>query len=193
MIQMTSLSKDDYVDAARALGTDEAVVRSVVAVESNGKGLGDDGRPVILFEPHQFSRLTNHQFDKTHGGVSYPSWGDKPYPRTQAARWDQLEYAAKLDHDAAYLSASYGLFQIMGFNHEACGFPTVGEFVNAMRTERGQLMAFVAFVKANARMHKALCEKDWPMFAASYNGPGFRKNQYDAKLAAAYKRYSAGA
>ncbi len=161
-------------------------MRAVNSVESNGHGFAADGRVIILFEPHVFSRLTGHRYDATQGGVSYPVWGTKPYPKTQAARWDQLLYAANLDHDAAYQSASYGLFQIMGFNFAAAGFASVAAFVAAMaQGEREQLMAFVAFVTAN-HLAPALRAKNWAAFATGYNGPG-QVDAYSAKLATAYE------
>lgn len=186
-----TLTAQDYADAATALGCDVATVKAVRDVESNGKGFGPDGRPIILFEPHIFSRLTDHRFDKTHGGVSYPRQGLKPYPRTQAERWAQLEYAAKLPGaaEAAYQSASYGLFQIMGFNHLACGFVTVSDFVAAMhRSEREHLMAFVAFVQTH-HLDGFLRDRRWAAFANGYNGPAYQKFAYDTKLAAAYAKH----
>lgn len=184
-----TLVAQDYEDAATALSCDVATVKAVRDVESNGRGFGADGRPVILFEPHVFSRLTQHRFDDTQGGVSYPRWGMKPYPKTQAERWAQLEYAMNLDLPAAYQSASWGLFQIMGFNYAACGFHDVGAFVQAMRTsERAHLMAFVRFVQNN-HLDIFLRDHRWAAFAAGYNGPSYAKLSYDQKLAAAYARY----
>lgn len=185
------LIAQDYADAAARLACDVPAVRAVCAIESNGRGFGDDGRPVLLFEPHVFSRLTAHRFDATHGGVSYPKWGAKPYPKGQAARWDQMLYAARLDHDAAYQAASYGLFQIMGFNFRTCGFASIDDFVAAMQAgEREQLLAFVAYVQTN-RLDDELREHRWADFAARYNGPGFKANAYDTKLAAAHVKWSA--
>ncbi|MCR5874351.1 N-acetylmuramidase family protein [Phenylobacterium sp. J426] len=185
------LFAEDYAEAAARLRCDVAAIRAVDDVESNGRGFGPDGRPVILFEPHVFSRLTGHRFDSTHGGVSYPKWGQKPYKKTQAERWDQLLYAANLDREAAYKSASYGRFQIMGFNHEACGFPTVDAFVAAMRrSEREHLLAFVQFVISN-KLDDELREGRWEDFARRYNGPAYAANGYHTKLASAHARHAA--
>lgn len=181
----------DYADAADALKCDVAAVRAVDQVESNGKGFGPDGRPLILFEPHVFSRLTQHRFDDSHGGVSYPKWGAKPYPKDQKARWDQLLYAAKLDRDAAYQAASYGRFQIMGFNFALCAFSNVHGFVAAMQeSERAQLFAFVQFVSASG-LADELREHRWEDFARRYNGPAYATHGYHTKLAAAHARHAA--
>ena len=38
-------------------------------------------------------------------------------------------------------------------------------------------------------MHLALQKQDWATFAKLYNGPAYKKNNYDSKLANAYARY----
>lgn len=180
----------DFSDAADALKCDVAAIRAVYEVESRGEGFGPDGRPIILFEPHVFSRLTQHRFDSTHGGVSYKKWGSKPYPKDQKARWDQLLYAAKLDRDAAYQAASWGAPQIMGFNYALCAFSTVHEFVAAMsKSERDQLFVFVQFVSASG-LADELREHRWDDFARRYNGPAYATHGYHTKLAAAHGRWS---
>lgn len=185
------LTDQDFADAAQLLRCDVAAIRAVDEVESNGKGFGPNGRPIILFEPHVFSRLTGHKFDSTHGGVSYAKWGAKPYKKTQAERWDQLLYAAKLDEAAAYKSASYGRYQILGLNHAACAFPTVGEFVDAMkRSERDHLQAFCQFVLFN-HIDDELREHRWEDFSRRYNGPSYAKHGYHLRLAAAHARHQA--
>ena len=190
-----ALTLADFEAAAKIIGCDVATIRAVWEVESNGQPFGFDGRPTILFEPHVFSRETGHRFDKTHGGVSYPRWGQKPYPRGTAAErhtanWDKLIYAARLDRDAAYRSASYGAPQIMGFNFADCGFADVHAFVAAMSESAGaQLRAFIALIQA-WKLDDEMRERRWADFARRYNGPGFAKNAYDQKLAAAYQKWS---
>lgn len=45
------------------------------------------------------------------------------------------------------------------------------------------------FIKQSKVMHTALQNKDWATFAKCYNGPLYAKNQYDTKLATAYKKH----
>jgi hypothetical protein len=184
------VTNDDVRAVAKLLGVTTRHVRAVMAVESNGRGVHPETRrPVILFEPHIFSRETKGRFDADHPEISYPKWGARPYPSTQAQRYDQLSYAMTLDETAALRSASYGLFQVMGFNHKACGHDTVQSFVTAMiQGERAQLQAFALFVIANHEMHAALKLADWAGFARRYNGPAYAQNGYDQKLKAAYAR-----
>lgn len=179
------LTDADVAEAAAMVGLTPAHIAAVKAVESRGRGFEGD-RPIILFEPHVFSRETGGRFDRTHGGVSYPKWGMKPYRNEQADRYDQLTYAMRLDRTAALRSASWGLFQIMGFNHEAAGFSDVELFVKAhVASEREQLLAFCRFIRTNGYV-EALRREDWATFARRYNGPGYKKHAYHTKLAAAF-------
>lgn len=88
------------------------------------------------------------------------------------------------------LATSYGAFQIMGFNHEVCGFSSPQDMITAMATPEGQLQAFAGFIQGNPRIHNALKAKDWATFASGYNGPAYAQNNYDNKMAAAYSRHS---
>jgi hypothetical protein len=104
-------------------------------------------------------------------------------------QYTKLKEAYDLDATAALKSASWGKFQIMGENFKAAGYETVAEFVFALsQSESAHLRAFTSFVSNNKRMLAALKSKSWTAFAASYNGAGYKKNDYDTKMAAAYKR-----
>ncbi len=182
------LTRADYETIATQLGCEVEAVQAVVEVESGRAGaFGADGRPIILFEPHIFSRRTNRRFDATHPTISYPSWDASKYPRAQADRWNQLAAAYALDPVNAVASASYGLFQIMGFNHAACGFPDPKSFVTDMCVSQArQLAAFAAFVRSN-NLADELVRKDWEGFARGYNGSG-QVERYGGMMRDAYNR-----
>lgn len=184
-----ALKQADYASAAGALGCEAEAVMAVVAVESGKSGFASDGRPLILFEPHVFSRLTKRAYDASHPKVSYVTWDKSKYPATQSGRWDQLAEAAALDLENAVASASWGRFQIMGFNYPRCGFSSAKEFVAFLsQSEAQQLEAFVRFV-TNAGIADELQRLDWAGFALVYNGKGYAENQYDTRLAAAYAKF----
>jgi hypothetical protein len=186
-----SLSETDYTEAARKLGSEVAVVKAVAEVESGGDGFFDDGRPKILFEAHQFSRLTSHAYDKSHPDLSSPTW-DRSLYKGGKAEYERLEAAIALDAEAALKSASWGKFQIMGFNHEACGFAGVTDYVSAMYISEGQqLMAFLSYCQAND-LSRHLANRQWADFARKYNGPKYKENKYDEKLQRAYEKHSGG-
>jgi len=180
----TPLSLQDFVNVSADTAIPVAHLRAVRKVEAGPTGY-QNGRMLILPEPHWFSRLTNRRFDATHPALSYPSWGTRPYPRTQQARYEQLLAMIALDPDAGIESASYGAFQILGVNYRECGYASALDFVIGMsHSELPQLQAMIAFCKSKG-LTNALRRGDWTTFAAGYNGPAFRKNNYHVKLAAA--------
>lgn len=184
------LTRADFEDVASRLQCEWEAVAAVAEVESGPLGgFAADGRPIILFERHLFSRKTNSQYDATHPTISNRTPGG--YPRTQAERWAQLTQAFELNPEAALQSASYGRFQVLGQNFTNLGMPNAHDYVAKLaRSEKDQLEAFEGFVRANNLVDE-LQRKDWAAFARAYNGPGYAANQYDTKMAQAYARLKA--
>lgn len=190
---MTTLSKklteDNYVEVARQLNCEVAAVKAVTEVESRGSGFDPEGFPKTLFEGHWFHKLTNGKFSSTYPTVSYPKWTRTFYGKSWSAEKQRLTLASELDREAALMSASWGLFQIMGFNYKTCGFDSIQDFVNAMcHSEGAQLKAFANFV-INNNLSRHLIKHNWAAFAERYNGPGYASNKYDTKLAEAYIKF----
>jgi len=184
-------SRQKAAQIADRLQCDVAAVLAVAEVESGGRKDLPDGRPQILFEAHWFSRLTRGVYDRTHPAISSPTWNRALY-RGGAAEYDRLDEARALDETAALQSASWGAFQIMGFNHRACGFRTVQGFVKAIQgPDDNDMEAFMAFVHSNPAMHLALRANDWTTFARLYNGPGAVAS-YSGRIADAYRRHVGG-
>jgi hypothetical protein len=104
-----------------------------------------------------------------------------------------LYEALQYDADAAVKATSWGLFQIMGFNYEACGEKTLTGFLLAMHNnEDAHLALFAEFIEQRD-LDEALRGKRWAVFAHGYNGAGYAANAYDHKLAAAYARHKGAA
>jgi len=182
------LSHSDYVRASTQLDCQVACIKSVVEVESGSGGFLPSGRPKILFEAHQFSRLTEHAHDNKHPKVSSRKWDQSIYVGGEG-EYARLLEAMRLDRNAALQSASWGRFQIMGFNYHSAGFNSVEKFVLAMFYSEGKhLDAFVSFIKSS-KLDKALRDMDWVAFARGYNGGAYRKNNYDIKLRSAYEKF----
>lgn len=183
------LTEEDYQQAAGLLNCDVAAIKAVSEVESSGSGYFENDAPCILFEAHQFSKYSDHRFDESHPEISSKKWdrslylgGEKEYGR--------LQTAMTLDRTAALKSASFGRYQIMGFNHQAAGYDDLEIFVRDMFfAERHHLIAFVNFIKSNRRLLDAIQSLDWPNFARYYNGPSYAENHYDEKLESAYSKY----
>ena len=178
-----------YAALAAELGCEKAAVMAVADVESRGAAFLPDGRPTVLFERHVFRRLTGGAHDAEAPDLSAPTPGG--YGPGGAAQHDRLDRAIALDRRAALRATSWGRFQIMGFNAEMVGFADVEAFVRAIcDDEEAHLRAFGAYVRA-AGLVPSLIARDWAAFARGYNGPGWRRNRYDEKLAQAYARRKA--
>lgn len=178
-----------FAAAAWMLACDVAAIRAVAEVESGPYGaFNDDGSPVILYEAHYFHRLTSGRFAKSHPDLSYPNWKPGNYG-SNALQHDKLRRASALNREAAQMSCSWGLFQIMGENFRRAGHVSIQRFVNAaFRSADDHLRMFVNFIQSNGEMHDALRAHDWPTFASKFNGPGYKTNRYDEKMTAAYAR-----
>lgn len=184
----STISAAAYKQAASTLGCEVAAIRAVADVESKRDPFDRYGRPTILFERHKFRKFTASKFNKSHPDLSNAAGGYGKF----SEQYGKLARAAMLNEEAALKSASWGAFQIMGFNHKAAGHATVVGFVDAMAgSAERHLQAFVAFVSFHASLKKAIKDKDWAAFAKGYNGDGYAKNQYDTKMAAAYKKFKA--
>jgi len=191
------LSEQDLIDFASKYTIELAAIKAVNEIESNGKGFLIDGRPRILFEGHVFWRqLKNVNLDPTEflndftKNILYAKWTKKHYIGG-SGEYSRLEKAAGMSdlpavHDAAYASASWGAFQIMGFHYKSLGYSSVDAFVSTMYEDEGKhLEAFGKFLEAN-NLIRHIKNKDWEAFAKGYNGPGYKKNKYHIKLKKAY-------
>jgi hypothetical protein len=195
------LTQAGLVSALGQIGlapADAACIWTVVEVETGGvtQGFGFriDRRPQILFERHKFREFTAHRFDSVAPDLSGPPG---PYG-TLAVQYDRLNQAialcldAGLDAEPALNATSWGMGQVMGFNHGAAGFAAASAMVEAMTLgEDAQLAAMAGFL-VQSGLVDALSRRDWATFAAGYNGPAYAQNQYDVKLAEQYRRFAGG-
>jgi hypothetical protein len=166
-----------------------AQIWAVLTVETLGFGFLGDRRPRILFERHIFHARTSGRWAEKHPDLSNPRAGGYAGGR---AEYDRLERAIALDRDAALCSASWGIGQVMGFNHREAGYPSVDTLVAAMtQDEDAQLTAMACFIQSSG-CEPSLRARDWREFARRYNGPAYERNQYDRRLEAAHARFCVG-
>ncbi|MCR0983540.1 N-acetylmuramidase domain-containing protein [Roseomonas pecuniae] len=185
--------------AVTAMGLDPASdlprLWAVLTVESRGFGFQPDRRPKLLFERHVFSRETDRRFDKRAPDLSNSEAGGYI---GGAAEYERLDRAVALLADAgqapeaALRSASWGLGQVMGFNHETAGFPSAAAMVAAILDEEDEhLMAMAGFVRAH-KLGPKLKAGDWEAVAKTYNGKNFAEHGYHIKLRQAFEKFSSG-
>lgn len=190
------LATEDFELVASLLDVETAALKAVQEVETGGKGgFFAPGKPAILFEGHIFwTQLKKRGINpedhvKGNENILYPRW-EKGHYFGGIREYERLEKARLINKEAADASASWGMFQVMGFNYAACGEISVAGMVDSMiASEFNQLILAGRFIKQSKVMHTALQNKDWATFAKSYNGPAYAENKYDAKLAAAYLKH----
>ena len=134
------MTEEDFILVARLLDVEVTALKAVQQVETGGRGgFFAPGKPAILFEGHIFwNQLKKRNINpeshvKGNENILYPKW-EKGHYKGGMGEYDRLEQARKINHEAADASASWGMFQIMGFNYAACGEKSVDSFVKAMCT-----------------------------------------------------------
>lgn len=154
----------DYQRAAAQLGCSAAIIMAVAEKESAKGGFDTDGQLIKRFEPAYFKKLS---------GKTARTYGD----------------AYALDANNALRATSWGQFQILGDNCEILGYANAKSMREAFdKTEIAHLNGFVNFV-SRRNLTDELQRLDFAGFAKVYNGPNFRINLYDTKLATLYLKY----
>ena len=195
MARMKPTDIDNVATLARQWNLDPAGVLAVVQVESGGLiGATVEGRmePLIRFEGHSFDRLLPpaKRAEARKAGLASPNAGAIRNPRGQADRHALVARASRIDRAAAIQSCSWGVGQVMGSHWQALGFDTPESLVATARSGLvGQVEIMLRFIVRGGH-DKALNGKRWAEFARRYNGPAFRRNRYDEKLAKAYRRFA---
>ncbi len=192
------LKRQDLQQAADRLGVPLASVMAVNQVESMGDGFASNGRPVILFERHvMHARLQANGLSAAEAdalAAKHPTLVNRLTGGYigGTAEHQRLAQAAQIHYAASLESASWGLFQIMGYHWERLGYMDAQHFADTMAlSEAAQLDAFVTFIETDPALHKALKGKKWAEFARRYNGPAYARNLYDVKLERAYAQFAA--
>lgn len=166
---------------ADGLGCDYDQLNAVAITESGGSGYDGNGYPKMLFERHKFDKYTN-------GIYSVSSYSNPSYGGYNENSWDKLCEAACQDVDAAYKSASWGKFQVMGFWFCDLGYASPLEMAySTVLGEAAHYYLFTGYIRI-ANLTKALQKvssdpDDCRDFAEGYNGPNYAEGNYHVKIA----------
>ncbi len=189
------VTERDFQECAEALGVEVAALKAVVEVECSSRGgFLADGRPRILFEGHIFwRRLALRGIDPEplaplHPDIIYPRWVRTHY-RGGSGEWERFGRASAICHGAAIESASWGMFQIMGFHWKTCGCSSAEDFAERMSRSEGEQMRLAMCFLQKTGIAEYLKTKDWTTFAKRYNGSGYKANRYDIRLQRAYEKF----
>jgi hypothetical protein len=169
-----------YQQTAKDLDLKPAVVRAFAIVESDEKPVTVIGNPVTRFETghwkkHRVASPAAMAFDKAKNSKNLDE------------RWEQFEAMRNVNENAAILSHSFGVFQIMGFNYKLalCADPVT--FLNRSMTIEGQFTLFKRFMLSSPALLSAARRMRADQVGFHYNGPQYKRNKYDVKWAAAVR------
>lgn len=189
--QAPAIDVHDLAAAAHRLGCSILQLHAVREVEAAGSGFDAAGRPKLLWERHRFHKQTGGRFSPSSfsqsiaGGYTYDANRDGVVDS-----WDRLSDAiATGEVDAAFQSCSWGAFQIMGDWWDELDYASPFALAWSCRSgEAAHLDMLVRFIEHNSLQDEIRALTSNPAtcraFAAAYNGPAYRKNRYDEKLAA---------
>jgi hypothetical protein len=178
------LTSTDEARFATRLGVGVKQLRAVAAVESSGGGYDKSGKPKILYERHKFHRFTG-------GKWSVSTFSNSAGGGYNESSWDKLLGAVAVgDVDAAFMSCSWGKFQVLGEYWSDFGYAS--PFALAFSTvpsEAGHYELLCHYIEENHLADEmALLSSDPEKcrpFARAYNGKGYEQFKYHTKLAAA--------
>jgi LysM repeat protein len=205
------ITDTDWNEAARTIQCEIAVIQAFAHVESGKAPFDRYHRPTIQYERHKFAKHTGHKYDAVNADISGKPYTNKKFDkaghaiaandRYVADAYERFERAYGLDEDAAIMACSWGKFQVLGENWKDLRFQTVQKFLEAACTsERDHLIKlFVPFAMTvrdakygHGTLRNALIQKNWGDAAWLYNGPDYRKYDYDNQLKAAYEKIKTG-
>ena len=174
---------------AQILNCNEILLRSIIKRESGSRAFGDNGLLIIRFEPHLMERFSRgnsalhkqvvdiFEGEKTWQGTDdyvnqYGSW-TPIHAEGQISEWRAYEIASKIDEEIATRSISMGVFQILGDNHDLCGYESAVQQMDSFsQALTNQTFAFINFIMNQPGMHSALKRGDIEEFVRAWNGPG---------------------
>lgn len=177
---------------AARFSIEPVAVLAVWFVESGGRAF-TAGKPVIRFENHKFFQFWGHDhtadFDRHFqfgGRAGVPGGRSKnhkfrktttvafaTFHGNQDKEFEVLDFATGLaNREEACLSISMGGPQIMGFNHDAIGYPSAAKMFDAFaQDERSHVLGFFDFVQSKNLIDE-IHDKRWVAFGDRYNGDG---------------------
>ncbi|MFC3724421.1 N-acetylmuramidase domain-containing protein [Neoaquamicrobium sediminum] len=197
-MQLTEAEKKLIAGIAQMHNLPTATAMAVIEVESAGHTYTViDGRkePLIRWEGHYFDKLVDpkKREQARKAGLASPKVGGIKNPSSQAKRYAMLHRAMQIDRDAAIMSCSWGVGQVMGSHWKTLGYKSAVDFYNKVSENViGQVDAMFRYIVKFGLVDE-LQRYDWAGFARGYNGPLYAKYGYHTKLERAFSRYNGAA
>lgn len=200
---MTPATRAALTRAADAAGLPAASVLALAVVETAGDPLwrlGDLGDwPPLRPEGHVFWRLLPPDLRQRAAdlGLAWPRYRRGAGPRSRRAAVETYQRMAEVDAEAAAGATSWGLAQVMGHHGPALGLRNARALATRAREGvEGQAdiaLRYVGHAGLAADLAALPDRRAAERFAAGYNGPRWRDNDYAGKLVAAWHAVQASA
>jgi len=184
-------TREEYLATSDDTGVSVAVLQTIWQIESRQLALLN-GEPLKRIEGGKWVKFGG---DKRDLPKPLNPGGDTPATTItgQRVRLSNFEKLMEIDPQRAIFSTSHGGPQIMGWWAERCGFKDALAFYTAQKMGAGmQLVAMARFIRHPkcADLRKAMIDKDVPAISFHWNGPRYRDNAYDTKLAAGLRKFA---
>ncbi|RVU04246.1 DUF3380 domain-containing protein [Novosphingobium umbonatum] len=180
------ITPDQLKELATRLKVSVKQIAAVASVEAGGSGYDASGKPKILFERHKFYKLTGGIYGET-------TFSNKAAGGYNENSWDKLAGAIGTGAvDAAFMSASWGKFQVMGEYWDEFHFASPFAFAfSTVASEKAHYEMLANYVEVNHLQDEmaklSTNPEDCRAFAKAYNGPAYVNFNYHSKLAQAMK------
>jgi peptidoglycan hydrolase-like protein with peptidoglycan-binding domain len=173
---------------ADVYGLPQAFVLGIIEKESAGHvfwTVGGKQVPPIRPEGHYFYKyLTGaKRTEAMQKGLAAKKAGTVHVPGKYEAVYAMFNRMVMIDPEVACMSISMGIGQVMGAHFRTLGYSSATEMYRHCCTGlEGQVEIMLRFITADKVLTKAAQTLDYTTFAKGYNGPGYRRNNYDVLL-----------
>jgi len=199
------LTENGFERAADVVGCEPAMLKALCQKESPDGGFDPKGRLKIFSEKHKIYKYlpagkrsaaikNDIAVRRWSPGTQYRGFGSYPRNPERAGdlRWAFYNRAFEFDPYAVQMGTSYGLGQIMGFNHRRVGYDTPGAMIEAFEQhEDNQLLAAAVFIASDRQLKQAFIHHDFQVIEHKYNGGG-QGGRYAADLEMLYNNIKSG-
>ncbi len=184
--QASKLTQAEAKGIAVRLNVSVQQLQAVATVEAAGSGFDKARRPKILFERHKFHKYTGGKYSV----CAFSNPGSGGYHESS---WDKLLGAIGTGAvDAAFMACSWGRFQVLGEYWDDFGYASpIALALSTVASEAAHYELLCHYVE-HFRLQDELATlsanpETCRAFAKAYNGPGYGRFGYHAKLAAAMR------
>ena len=179
----------NIITECKKYSLDTASLLAFIQVETGGQGFDSKTKKILIqFEPVWFKRQAPY--------APSGKWSVNKV-EVQSKEWIAFNDAFAKNKEAAMMSTSIGLGQIMGLHYSRLGYKTVGQmWDDAKKGLDRQIWQLVRFIETDKNLKIALMNADWTRVASIYNGAGFEKlalkygrKPYDESMKEAHEKF----